>query len=248
MAERLQTGYRGLVRQRIVALNGQGRRRLDPSQVTRDRYLRGLVRRGAVTAEQLSRALEECARSPGNLGWLADVDETTLGRADCVFLAEYGRFPSEGADFEINGPYHRICRSLGYDWRYYDDQLAKLHWDGAGRPYARPEASVRALPDVQDREIRRGNGWAFGLVLAVGALGGPAGAMAALPHLPAEAMSGVWALGVVWGVGVAALLAGTWPRRTRYKSTVLRCGRCRRELTPVQAKVGCADCGVLFAG
>ena len=207
------------------------------------------MRSGAVTAEQVHKALEECAKDPFERA--VDGGRATrriLGRADCVFLAEYGRFPSESGDFEINGPYHRICRSLGYDWHYYDEQLARLHWDGAGRPYAKPEVSVRVEQDVRDCEIRKGNGWAFGLVLAVGLIGGPAAAVAALRNVPAEAASVVWVLGVVWVLCLAALLVSTQPRRTRYKGTVLRCGRCRQELTPGQARTGCTGCGALFAG
>jgi hypothetical protein len=248
MASTLQTGHRGSLRQRIVVLNGKGKTRSDPARVARDRYLRGLVRQGVVTAEQVKRALDEYARAPASVEWMAHVDPTTLGRADCVFLAEYGRFPSEAGDFEINGPCHRICRSLGYDWHYYDEQLAKLHWDGAGRPYVRPEVSVRIEQDVQNRETRKGNPWGFGFVLAVGVIGGPAAGFAALRNLPAEMASVVWGLGVVWLVCVAALLVGTWPRRIRYRSPVLRCGRCQRELAPEQAGTGCPGCGALFAG
>jgi hypothetical protein len=228
-----------------VVLNGRGKGLLKPSQAARDRYLRRLVRQGAVTAEQVSKALEECARAPSAMLWIAKADTRTLGRADCVFLAEYGRFP-EARDFEINGPYQRICRSLVYDWHYYDEQLTRLHWDEAGRPYVRPEGSVRAEQDVQEREIRRGSFWAFAFVLAVGGIGVPAACVAAWPYLPPEAPSVLWGLGIAWGLCLAALLAATRPRRIRCKDAVLRCGRCRQELTPGQARTGCTGCGALF--
>lgn len=247
MANTLQTGHRGSVRQRIVALDQMCKGRLNAGQIARDRYLRRLVRSGTVTAEQVNKALEDCAKDPSRMRWMADVHPTVLGRADCVFLAEYGRFPSESGDFEINGPYHRICRSLGYDWHYYDEQLARLHWDGAGRPYARPEVSVRVEQDVRDLETHRGNGWAFGLVLAAGLIGGSAAGAAILRNVSPDSVSAVWVFAVVWALCLAALLGSTRPRRTRRRDAVLRCSRCRQELAPEQARTGCTGCGALFA-
>ena len=247
MTDTWQTGYRGSVRQRIVALDQMCRGRLNAGQIARDRYLRRLVRSGAVTAELVNKALEDCARDAASMRWMGDVHPTVLGRADCVFLAEYGRFPSESGDFEINGPYHRICRSLGYDWHYYDEQLARLHWDGTGRPYAKPEVSVRVEQDVRDLTMRRGNGWLFAIVLAAGLIGGPLAGAAILRDVSIETWPAVWVFGVMWVLCLAFLLATTRPRRTRQRDTVLRCSRCRQELTPGQARTGCLGCGALFA-
>jgi hypothetical protein len=241
-----QVGTHGRMRQHIVAVGGI---RLGPRHgipVMKDRFLRTLVRQGMVTKGQLEQAAAGCGRTPGKYGWITRIQQPMLDRADCAFLAQFGRFPTEDADFELNGAYHKVCRSLGYDWHYYDKQLEKLRWDEDGNPYAPPVGDIRAVEEVREFEVRRGNGWLFILVLAVGSVGGPLIAAAMARNVSRDFLSAVFVFGIVWLLCFAGLLAVTLPRRRTGRRTVRKCGKCDRELARRRQVLGCPICGLLF--
>ncbi len=242
----VQVGIHGRMRQHIVAVGGV---RPDPHRgipVMKDPFLRVLVRQGLVTREQLGQAVQGCSRAPSRYGWIITYEQPLLDRADWAFLAEFGRFPTEDADFEMNGTYHRVCRGLEYDWHYYDKQLATLHWDKEGHPYVRPIDGTRAVEEVREFEVKRGNGWAFALVLAAGLSGGPILAAAIARNVSQDALSAAVVFGVVWVLGFAGLLALTLPGRRMCKRTLHKCGKCGRELTAGHQVFGCPICGLLF--
>jgi hypothetical protein len=212
----------------------------------KDPFLRQLVRRGFITKGQLEQAVQGCSRTPSKYGWIIACEQPMLDRADCAFLAEFGRFPTEDADFEMNGTYHRVCRGLEYDWHYYDKQLANLRWDEEGRPYVRPLDETRAIEEVREFEVKRGNGWVFALVLAAGLVGGPVIAAGIVRNVSQDALSAAIVFGIVWVLCFAGLLTAALPRRKMRKRTLRKCGKCGRELVPGRKVFGCPICGLLF--
>jgi hypothetical protein len=241
-----QVGTHGRMRQHIVAV---GRARHAPRReipVMKDPFLRVLVRQGFVTKGQLEQAVQGCSQTPAKYGWIVDVKQPMLDRADCAFLAQFGRFPMHDVDFEMNGTYHRVCRSLEYDWHYYDQHLAKLRWDEEGSPYVRPLDGTRVVEEVREFEVKRGSGWAFALVLAVGLIGGPVGAAAFARNVSQDAMSAAFLFGILWVLCFAGLLALTLPRRKMHKRTLRKCGKCGRDLVSGRKMFGCPICGLLF--
>ena len=245
-----QAGTYGRVRQRIVAMGRVARKGTSAQSLARavaaDRYVRAVVRSGRIRQEQLQRAVEGYHASPSTFVWLIEMDPAVLDRAECAFLAEYGRFPVAEGDFQINGVYHRICRSLLYDWHYYDDQLMKLTYDQAGRPYAPLPDGVQLRQDIQTRQTTKGGLWTFGFVLTTGLIGGLALGAAILQRATLDPVSVVWVFGVPWILGFGALLAATIPRRISSRTIIFRCGRCNRALESQQAMIGCPACGALF--
>jgi hypothetical protein len=243
----LQTGHHGPMRQHIVTLDRFAKGRQTSAYIVRDRYLRRLVRSGIATPGQLHDAIASCGTTPSSFTWLTDVNRDRLAKADCVFLAEYGTFPTSDIDFQVNGDYYRICRGLEYDWHYYDKLLERLHWDERGNAYVRPEAKVVALERTERVERTRGNPWAFGLVLVAGLVGGPLATAAILRHVSGDLTAAGSVFGILGLLAFAALLKATLPRRRRQMAVVRWCSRCRRELDPRQAKSGCPGCGAWFA-
>jgi hypothetical protein len=241
-----QVGTHGRMRQHIVAVGGIQQASRGEIPVTKDPFLRVLVRRGVVTRKRLEQAVQGYNKMPAKYGWIVGVKQPMLDRADCAFLAEFGRFPTEDADFEMNGTYHRVCRGLDYDWHYYDKHLAKLRWDDQGNPYVRPLDETRAVGEVREFEVKRGNGWAFALVLAAGLVGGPVIAAAIARNVSQDGLSAAFVFGIVWVLCFAGLLALTLPRRQMRKRTLHKCGRCGRELVSGRSVFGCPICGLLF--
>ncbi len=244
----VQVGTHGRMRQHIVALGGARPAPRQGIPVLKDPFLRGLVRQGLVTKGQLEQAVQGCSKTPSKYNWVIGYEQPTLDRADCVFLAEFGRFPTEDADFEMNGTYHRVCRGLEYDWHYYDKELAKLRWDEGGNPYVRPLDKTRAVEQVREFETRHGNGWAFAVVLAAGLVGGPVIAAAIARNVSQDALSAAIVFGVVWVLCFAGLLALALPRRKMRKRMLRKCGKCGRPLVAGRKVFGCPICGLLFEG
>jgi hypothetical protein len=177
---------------------------------------------------------------------MANVHQAVLERADCVFLAEYRRFPTEDADFQLNGTYHKICRGLEYNWHYYDDKLEELQRDESGNPRIRSDESVRVQQKHRNVEIRRGNAWAFGLVLVAGLAGGPILAAAIARGVSHSLGPMISVFAALWVLSFAGLGALTLPRRIWRRDIVFTCGRCGGELGFGRTWTGCPTCGVLF--
>ena len=243
-----QIGSRGSLRRQIVALDRLGEGRVHPERIARDRYLRRFVRRGIVTPEQLQEAITGCLAAPFRFTWMAKVDPAVLARADCVFLAEFGIFPLNDADFQLNGRYHLICRSLEHDWHYYDQQLKELCWDRDGTPYARLGGKVTVQEETLRVEQRVGNLWAFVAVLIAGLAGGPVLLNTLLHQGSGNVATALDIIAILWGVVFGGLLMLTIPRRVRRLDVVCRCTRCGQEQDPQQAKIGCRACGAAFSG
>jgi hypothetical protein len=242
----VQVGTHGRMRQHIVAVGGIRQACRGEIPVTKDPFLRVLVRRGFVSRNRLEQAVQGYNKMPAKYGWIVGVKQPMLDRADCVFLAEFGRFPTDDADFEMNGTYHRVCRGLEYDWHYYDKQLEKLRWDEEGNPYVRPRDETRAVEEIRAFEVKRGNGWVFTLVLAAGLVGGPVITAALARNVSQDALSAGFVFGIVWVLCFAGLLALTLPRRKMHKRTLRKCGRCGRELVSGRTLSGCPICGLFF--
>ena len=237
----------GRMRQRIVALGGVRSGARDPARFTRDRYLRALVRSGQITSQHLRRAVRAYERMTPSFLWMSNVHQAVLERADCVFLAEYRRFPTEDADFQLNGTYHRICRGLEYDWHYYDDQLENLQHDESGNPRIRSDESVRVQQKHRNVEVKRGNVWAFGLVLVAGLAGGPILGVEIARSVSDNVGPTMSVFAILWILSFAGLLALMLPRRTWRRDIFFTCGRCGGELGFGRNWTGCPTCGVLFA-
>jgi hypothetical protein len=242
-----QIASHGSLRRQIVALDRLGQGRVHPERIARDRYLRRFVRRGMVTPEQLQEAITGCLAAPSRFTWMAKVDPAVLARADCVFLAEFGIFPLNDADFQLNGRYHLICRSLEHDWHYYDQQLKELDWGRDGTPYARLGGNVTVQEETLRVEQRVGNLWAFAAVLLAGLAGGPVVGNILSRQLSGNRGTVLAIVAILWGVAFGGLLVLTIPRRVRRVDVVRRCGRCGQEQEPQQATIGCRACGASFA-
>ncbi len=243
----VQSGIHGRMVQRIVAVGGGRTYQHGAVHIMKDRLLRTLLKRGAITAEHVQGVVRGYNAAPSSYLWIAGVDQSMLAVADCVFLAEFRRFPTEN-DFQLNGRYHKICRGLEYNRHYYDEQLKKLHWDQDGNPYVRCAENPAVVQEVQEVEVRRGNVWLFGLALVVGLVGGPLLAATIAANVPRDPASAVCVFGVIWVLLFAGLLAKALPGRVKRRNTVVRCGRCRRELDPNRRLNGCSVCGLLFDG
>jgi hypothetical protein len=240
-------GIHGRMVQRIVAVGGGRTYEHGAVHIMRDRFLRALMKRGTITAEHVQRAVRGYNAAPSNYLWIAGVEQSVFAMADCVFLAEFGRFPTE-KDFQLNGRYHKICRGLEHNRHYYDEQLKKLRWDRDGNPYVRCATNPAALEEVRQVEVRRGNAWLFVPALVVGLVGGPLLAATIARNVPRDPVSAVCVFGVLWVLLFAGFLAKTLPGRVQRRKTVVRCGRCRRELSPNRQLNGCSVCGLLFEG
>jgi hypothetical protein len=243
----LSTGCHGFVRRHIVALERLHAGRLPAERIAREPYVRRLVRRGAVTPEQLNEAVAGCRAAPAGFAWITEVSPEVLAKADDVFLAEYGAFPVKNEDFQLNGTYHSICRGLQYNWHYYDGLLKRLQRDKDGHPYVRLEGDVTAVRETRTDERRVGSRWAFAVVLIAGLAGGPLAGAVISRRLSGEAASGLSVFVILWVLAVAGLLAVTRPRQVRQVTIAHRCSRCGRGLDAPQARIGCPACGASFA-
>jgi len=240
-----QKGVHGRMVQRIVAVGGGRTYDRDAVGVTKDRFLRDLMKHGSVTADHVQQVVKGYNAAPSSYLWIAAIDQSMLALADCVFLAEFERFPMQD-DFQLNGRYHKICRGLEYNRHYYDKPLQRLRWDEAGKPYVRCEASPGAVEEVRNVEVRKGNAWVFGLALIVAVVGGPILAALIARNVSQDPASAIYVFGVIWILSFAGLLASTRPRRVRRRNAVLTCGRCDQVLDPKRPGIGCPACGVLF--
>ncbi len=246
VADAAHVGTHGRMRQHIVSIGGVRPNSRSLVSIPKDRFLRSLVHDGILTTGQLQDAIKVYSRTPSGYLWLTGVEQDLLDLADRIFLAEYGRFPTEDADFLLNGGYHRICRGLEYDRHYYDKQLQKLYWDENGNPYVHADGSIKAVEEVRSAKVKRGNGLLFGLALIAGVLGGPVLAALIARNVSHDLVPSVSVFAVVWILLLTGLLARTLPRRIMQKNTVFKCGKCGRELSSTPQMVGCLTCGLLF--
>lgn len=208
----------GRMRQRVVALRRGRKDSVWTSRTTRaiekDKYLGRLLAGGVVTREELEKAVDAYSRAAGDFAWLTDIPDAILGRADRVFLARYGRYPTENVDFKLNREYHRICRSLQHDWHYYDADLRLLATAGEDHPGS--ASSIEAGPQNTGRR-REGAGVGWGALCALFA-----GLLVALPvlvaivfrYFPSHKTEAGLVAGGVWSVSLAVILAFKLRRRT----------------------------------
>jgi hypothetical protein len=218
MTKASQVGIYGRMRRRIVAV-GQARTNWilplrSGRSISKDKYLRALLRSGAITPDELDTAIRGYNKAPSEFAWMSDVDNAVLDRADRVFLARHGRFPTEDADFRRNGTYHRICRSLQHDWYYYDHQLERPHRDDEDEPSMRQKEPAGMLEEVQGVPQSKGSLWAFGLVLAGGFVSAPILGAVIAKAFPGRAAGPAFFIGAVWLALLVGGLALTLPRRS----------------------------------
>jgi len=198
------------MRQRIEAISGT---RASRRHMARDRYLRRLVRSGAITQADLNNAIDGCSNALSQFTWLIGVEDTVLGCADCVFLVNHGRFPMDDSDFRLNGSYYRICRSLQFDPHYYDRQLEQLPEAlQAQRPATSQAIRMKPLAGA-GTAVKRGNTWAFVGVLTIGFVTAPILAMIITRWFPQAIVTAGLSIGGAWLCLLMGALALTLPRR-----------------------------------
>ncbi len=210
MAIAPETSIHGRMRQRIVAISST---RASRRHVVRDRYLHRLVHSGVITQDGLNSAIDGCNNALSQFTWLIGIDDAVLGRADCVFLVNHGRFPVEDSDFRLNGAYYRICRSLQHDPHYYDPQLEQFPQALQAQQSITPHA-IRMEPFAgAGTGARRGNAWAFVGVLAIGFVTVPILATILVRWFPQATVTAGLSIGGVWLCLLLGALALTLPRR-----------------------------------
>jgi hypothetical protein len=204
------------MRQRIVAIS---RTRASNRRMARDRYLRNLVRGGAVTSDDVDSAIDACGKALSEFTWLLEVDDGVLGRADHVFLLRHGRFPRSDDDFRLNGDHYRICRSLQYDWHYYDRELGQSPQapeaqgtTSRGQPAS--SQATRTKPSAEaSMALRRGSTSAFVGVLTIGVITVPILAIVIVQWFPQDIVTASLWMGGAWLALLVGALALTLPRR-----------------------------------
>lgn len=250
MTKASQLSIHGRMRQRIVAVGRAHTDRISSYHsrwsISKDKHLHALLQSGAITRAQLETAIRGYNKTPSEFAWMSGVDDAVLERADRVFLAEYGRFPTQDTDFRLNGNYRKICRSLQHDWHYYDHQLEKLTGDDEGKLSMQRAEPAEILEEVQSVQESRGSVWAFGLVLAGGFVSAIIlGAVIIKAFLSRLAGTG-FLVGAAWLALLAAGLALTLPRQSERKLTIRRCSKCGERLSSEYVPEQCPNCAALF--
>mgnify|MGYP001141607697 CR=1 FL=1 len=248
MAPSPQVGVHGRARRRIVVMGGIFAERFktpgSEALVAQDNFIALLLRNGDITTDQLQQAIHSYCRNPQDYAWMLRCRHAILDKADKVFFVRRGRFPTESADFPLNGPYYEICRTLQYDPDCFDDEVKKLAWDAEGNPRI-VEASPKVLEEVQQVESRKGNLWAFALIL----LATLATAIAAAALIAAGSTSDLYRAGLVPGLCCIALLVcaliATRPRSHWTRVVNYTCSECGGQLDP-GSHDSCPNCRIRF--
>lgn len=250
MAKVSQVGIHGRMRRRIVAIGRARTSWIVPLRsrrnISKDKYLHALLQSGAITPDQLDTAVRSYDKAPSEFAWMSDVGDAVLDKADRVFLARHGRFPTEDADFRLNGNYHRICRSLQHDWYYYDHQLERPHTDDKDEPSMRQTEPAGMLEEVQGVPHSKGSLWAFGLVLAGGFVSAPILGVVIVKAFPGRAAGPAFLIGAAWLAVLVGGLALTLPRQSERKFKIRRCSKCGTQFSSEYMPKSCPNCGAVF--
>lgn len=205
----------------------------------RDRFVRGLLQSGRLDEVYLDAAVTSHIEVPSRFVWLAEIEASVVDRADKVFTMQSGRSPKDDVDFEFNGAFHKICRSLQYDWHYYDAILEQLLCGDAEQPNGVPATVQRRFRYV---ERRLGSLWGFAVVVVAGLVTGPLLAREALKYHGAEMDAVCLLLVAAWVLPLLGFTLLTLPRRGEQRETVLLCSRCGREFESHALPEVCPDC------
>lgn len=218
MVEALQPGIHGRMRRQIVTLRrpranrpGVGARARAPAK---DKYLSHLLSSGAITNKQLDRALLACSRAAHEFAWLPDMSDTVLDKADLVFVAKYGRCPTEDSDFALNGAYHKICRSLQHNWHYYDANLNGFKASAEDRLELTPVPQRRRQQKLDVRKKPTRTNLRFACVLVTGFVSAPILGVFIVRFFPARTGTAALLIGGVWLAFLIGALALTFPKQT----------------------------------
>lgn len=248
MAPSPQVGVHGRARRRIVVMGGIFAERFrtpgSEALVAQDNFIALLLRNGDITNEQLQQAIESYRRNPQDYAWMLRCRHAILDKADKVFFVRHGRQPTESADFPLNGPYYEVCRTLQYDPDCYEEELKKLAWDAQGNPRI-VQVSPKVVEEVQHVESKKGNVWAFALIL----LASLASVIAAAALIADSSAPNLRPAGLVPGLSwitllVCALIA-TRPRSRWTRIVHYTCSECGGQLDsgPYDS---CPNCRIRF--
>ncbi len=250
MAKVSQVSVHGRMRQRIVAVGQAHTDRissyLSRRGISRDKHLHALLQSGAITRAQLETAIRGYNKMPSEFAWMTDVDDAVLDRADRVFLAEYGRLPTQDDDFRVNGNYRKICRSLQHDLHYYDHQLEKLLVDDEDNLSTYRAEPAEILEEVQSVQERRGSVWSFGLVLAGGFVSATILGVVIIKAFLSPFVGAGLLVCAAWLALLAAGLALTLPRQSERKLTIRKCSKCGVKLSSEHVPERCPNCAAPF--
>ena len=249
MARSAQAGVHGRARRRIVAIGGLFAERFNSPDndflISQDKFLALLLRNAAITKEQCQRAIDSYRQHPEDYAWILQFRHTILDKAENTFFVRYGRFPTENADFPVNGNYYQICRTLQYDPHCFDEELKKLTWDVEGRPRV-VETPSKVVEMVEQIASKKGNALAFSVVLLISLASATALllliANASMPSL----LPAVLPAGICWAVLLACGLIATRPRQVETSIVHHLCSECRSQLDSVPLVKCCPNCGVRF--
>ena len=179
----------------------------------KDKYLGHLLTSGAITKAQLDRAVLAWRRAAHEFAWLPHMPDAVLDKADLVFAAKYGRYPTEDSDFTLNGAYHRICRSLQHNWQYYEADLDRLKGRAEGRLELgpAPKRQERRKLDVRNKPTRTNHSFVY--VLVTGFVSAPILGTIIVKLFPARTGTAALVLGTVWLAFLIGALALTFPKQ-----------------------------------
>lgn len=249
MARSAQTGVHGRTRKHIVAMGGLFAERFDSTSrdvlVSQDKFLALLLRNGAITEEQLRRAIDSYRRCPQDYAWILQLRHVILDKADKVFFVLYGRFPTENSDFFVHSQYYEICRNLQLDPDSYDRELRKLAWDRDGKPRI-VEAPPEVVEAARKTTSKKGDRWSFILILLVSLASAVAVplwiAKTPMPY-PGAA---VLAAGLCWLLFLAGGLIVNRPRSFETEMIDYSCSECHGPLGSTRPADHCPHCGIRF--
>jgi hypothetical protein len=250
MEDTSQVSIHGRMRQRIVAVGQIHTNRIIPlrsrKHICKDKYLHAMLQSGAITPDQLDRAIRGYNKMPSEFAWMSDVDDAVLYKADRVFSAQYDRFPTDDTDFRLNGNYHRICRSLQHDWYYYDHQSERLHSDYKDKPSVHQTEQAELLEEVRIILQSQGDIWDFGLILVGGFVSAPILGIIIVMAFPGRVAGATFLFGAVWLALLVGGLVLTLPRQSERKLKIHRCSKCGGQISSEYVPEQCPYCRAPF--
>ena len=248
MAPSPQVWVHGRARRRIVAMGGIFAERFgapgSKELAAQDTFLAVLLRNGVITDEQLGQAIEAYRRNPKDYAWMLRYRHAELDKAEKVFFVRNGRYPTENADFPLNGDYYEICRTLHYDPQHFDEELKKLTWDAEGKPRI-VETPPRVLEDVQRVTTRKGNARAFAPILFASLASAIAVPLLIISSPVRDLGPAGLVAGLCWMALLACALIATRPRRFETNVANYTCSVCHGQLDS-GAHESCPNCHIRF--
>ncbi len=249
MAPSPQVGVYGRARRRIVVMGGIFAERFktpgSEALVAQDNFIALLLRNGDITDEQLQQAIHSYCRNPQDYAWMLRCRHAVLDKADKVFFVRHGRYPTKNADFPLNGHYYEICRTLQYDPDCFDEELKKLAWDAEGSPRI-VQTLPKVLEEVQHVMSKKGNAWAFALIL----LASLASAIAAAALIAGDSTRSFRPIslitGLCWMILLVCGLIATWPRSLWTNIVNHTCSECGGQLDSGSSHDSCPHCRIRF--